>query len=145
MKGNHSIARSMEGFGKFVLVPIARLLPHEQIEQPRVDKLKLEIEEETAVTEPILVAKDSWVVLNGHHRVEALRQIGAKFVPAWVVNYEDTSVHVEKWSTARVSEDPNKEKIVSRAKEGKLYPPKTSKHTLSKKLPRRRTPLSVLF
>lgn len=145
MTASHSATRSNEGFGTFALVPIERLLPHEEIEQPRVDELKLEIEEEMAVTEPIVVAKDSWVVLNGHHRVEALRQIGAKYVPAWVVNYHDVAVQVEKWPSSPVKEVPDKERIISRAKEGKLYPPKTSRHRISKNLPKRRTSLSVLF
>ena len=82
---------------KFMLVPLARLLPHEQIHGELVEELARRIRERGRVDDPIWVADGSWVILNGHHRVAALRSLGAQRVPAWVIRYESDLVRLERW------------------------------------------------
>jgi hypothetical protein len=135
----------VDPFARFALIPIENLLPHEQVVPRRIEEVLQEITEHSGVPAPIVVAEGSWVVLDGHHRLEALRKLGAKRVPAWLVDYDDTAVSVEKWPDAKVRTNPTKKAIVKRAKKGMLYPPKTSRHKISKTLPQRITPLSELF
>ena len=94
------------------------------------------------LTHPIWVSRDSLVILNGHHRVEALRRLGALHAPAWVMDYAGPSVRVERWSPGpRIS----KSEVVERAREGRLFPPKTTRHHLLFEPPTRRTPLEQLL
>ncbi|MCL4324444.1 MAG: ParB N-terminal domain-containing protein [Candidatus Thermoplasmatota archaeon] len=130
---------------RFELVLISELLPHEMCDPDTVDTVEQNIKSEGAVLEPILVAEGSLVVLNGHHRLEVLKRLGARKVPAWVIDYEGSSITVDLWPGSGVPEKPTKKDIVARARKGHLYPPKTSRHQISKPLPKRRTPLHELY
>ncbi len=130
---------------RFELVPVSDLLPHEKVDSNTVASVEQEIRAEGAVLEPILVADGSLVVLNGHHRLEVLRKLGARKVPAWIIDYHGSLITVDLWPGTSVKKVPSKKQIESRARKGLLYPPKTSRHTLRQQLPRRRTPLEELY
>lgn len=130
---------------RFELLPISQLLPHEECDPHTLDEVEKDIRRHGAVLEPVLVAEGSLVVLNGHHRLEVLRRLGARKVPAWVVDYEDASITVDLWPGSGISEPISKKEILTRARRGHLYPPKTSHHSLGKPLPKRKTPLSQLY
>jgi hypothetical protein len=126
---------------EFALVPIDQLHPHEEVEEENVAELVAEIERTGVFADPIWVARDSWVILNGHHRVEALRRLGAVRAAAWVLDYETDFVSVEPW---RPGLPITKAEIVRRALEGLLFPPKTTRHRLRDDLPPHPTPLAEL-
>ena len=54
---------------EFALVPIGKLLAHEKVEEENVTELIEELERTQVFADPIWVARDSLVILNGHHRV----------------------------------------------------------------------------
>ncbi len=132
----------MTGAPTFALVPLARLKSHERIEPKKVDALVEEIRTRGVFDDPIWVARGSDVILNGHHRVAALRRLGAVRVPAWVFDYHDGPIHLDRW---RPGPPLAKEEVVRRAHAGRLYPPKTTRHRLTTQLPPRPTPLARLF
>jgi len=93
------------------------------------------------VREPILVAEESLVILNGHHRVAALRQLGARTAPAWVVDYGDAAITLDRWDDGpRLA----KSDVIARARSGHPYPPKTTRHRVLLDLPERPTSLTEL-
>lgn len=110
---------------EFRLVPVASLHPHEQIEEADVERLVKEIRSQGLVREPIWIAEPEGVILNGHHRYEALRRLGVRRVPAWAVDYSDTAMELNRWSPGPPLD---KAEVVRRAQEGSLFPPKTSRH-----------------
>ncbi len=126
---------------RFALLPIGELKVHEEVRGADLAELVASISREGVVEEPILVAEGSLVILNGHHRVEALRRLGAARVPAWVVDYDAPEIELDRW-------DPgppiSKREVVTRAREGRPFPPKTTRHRVSLTLPTRRTPLPEL-
>ena len=126
----------------FRLVPLDTLLEHEEIDPAGVDALAERIRRDGTVADPIWVAAGSNVILNGHHRVAALRRLGARWAPAWVVDFHSDAVRLERWS-----EGPpiRKEEVVRRAHSRDLFAPKTTRHVLAVELPDRPTPLSDLF
>ena len=91
--------------------------------------------------EPIWVAKGTWVILNGHHRVEAMRKLGMKRIPAWVFDYDADLVDLDRWSPGPPI---HKSEVVHRAHLGQPFPPKTTRHRLRVELPRRTVPLHEL-
>lgn len=129
---------------RFELISIERLRPHEETREPALRQVVRDLQREGKVREPILVADEHLVVLNGHHRLAALRALGVRKVPAWVVAYFTDIVELDKWPESSHLHPISKEEVVERAHRGKLYPPKTTRHRLKVELPERETPLSEL-
>lgn len=127
---------------EFALVPITQLHAHERIDGRDVVKLAAKIRNEGMVSDPVWVARGSLVVLNGHHRVAALRRLGAARVPAWIFDYDAEIVRLGRWSPGP---EISKSEVVRRAKGGELYPPKTTRHEIGVELPHRPTPLAELM
>ncbi len=127
---------------QFRLVPLADLLPHEEIHGPTVRALAAHLRQVGVVSDPIWVAEGSNVILNGHHRVAALRSLGAERAPAWVIPYDSDLIRLERWQ-----EGPPipRAEVVRRAAARQLFSPKTTRHILAVELPHRATPLSELF
>jgi len=126
---------------KFRLLPLERLRGHEEHDPEKVDELVDELRRTGLFVDPIWVAKDSWVILNGHHRVEALRRLGLKRIPASVFDYHGEHVDLDRWSPGPPIE---KAEVVHRAHHGRPFPPKTTRHRLRVELPPRAVPLSEL-
>jgi L-serine kinase (ADP) len=132
----------MTGSAEFALLPLSELKSHERTTESITVDLVALLQRTRVVADPIWVARGSSVILNGHHRVEALRRLGAERVPAWVIDYESELVHVERWHPGPPIA---KSEVVRRAEEGRLFPPKTTRHRLLIDLPARPTPLSELL
>jgi L-serine kinase (ADP) len=126
---------------EFELVPLGKLRAHEEIDEDNVVELVGQLREAGVFADPIWVARGSFVILNGHHRVEALRRIGASRVPAWLLDYDTDMVTLEPW---RPGLPITKAEVVRRGLGGHLFPPKTTRHRLRVELPERRTPLAEL-
>ncbi len=127
---------------RFELIELQRLREHEEIDPGAVQALADRLRRDEVVQDPIWVARGSWVVLNGHHRVAALKRLGATRAPAWVFDYDSPAVHLERWSDGPPL---SKAEVVERARRGQLYPPKTTRHVLDLELPLHPTPLAELF
>jgi L-serine kinase (ADP) len=126
---------------EFELVPIEELKSHEEIDEENVVDLVKEISRAGVFADPIWAARGSLVILNGHHRVEALRRLGARRVPAWLLDYETDAVSLEPW---RPGLPITKAEVVRRGLGGHLFPPKTTRHKLRVELPPHPTPLAEL-
>src|SRR3989344_3644589 len=79
------------------LLEIEKLHDHEQIKQDMLSQLVAEIKKDNEVKYPLIVDKYSNVVLDGHHRYHALKELGCKFAPAHVIDYYDPHVKIERW------------------------------------------------
>ncbi|MFI5419058.1 MAG: ParB N-terminal domain-containing protein, partial [Candidatus Lutacidiplasmatales archaeon] len=131
----------MSRSGRFALLDVGELKEHEEVEAAAVESLVREIEKDGVVREPIWVAEGSHVILNGHHRFAALLLLGVARVPVWLVDYEDASIKLERW---KPGPQIHKEEVVRRGREGKPFPPKTTRHSFTSPPPHRPTPLSEL-
>lgn len=127
---------------KHSLVPIEWLRAHEQHVEERVQELLERFTTSGCVDYAIVADLHSGTVIDGHHRFEALRRLGARVVPAHLVDYRDPKLTVANW---RPDEPPvTKEEIVERARTGRLYPPKTTKHDFVRVLDPVDVPLKAL-
>ncbi len=120
---------------RFALLPIDSLKPHERVSRELVSALASVIRARGLVEEPIWVAREHYVILNGHHRHAALVRLGAVRVPAWIVQYMDPAMELTRWSDGPPLE---KTEILRRAHDGPLFPPKTSRHVWRGPSPARR-------
>jgi L-serine kinase (ADP) len=126
---------------EFVLLPIERLRPHEQVDPVKVRRLADELTREGVFEEPILVSRGDHVILNGHHRVAALRLLGASRVPAWQVDYASDAIDLDRWTPGPPI---SKDEVVRRAAEGRLFPIRTTRHRWKVDPGHRPTPLALL-
>lgn len=113
-------------------VSLALLREHEQIESERLRQIREEIRREGRLRHPILVDKHSGVILDGHHRFRAYRELGFETIPCLLVDYHSEVVSVR---SRRSDIAVSKAEVIRRALSGELFPPKTTRHILHVKSP----------
>ena len=121
---------------EIVLIQISELLPHEEIKQKKLRKLIDLVKKRGGLYEPIFVDRETRTLLDGHHRYNTALHLGLKFIPGIEVDYlEDESIQVESWP-GKEEMKITKESVLSMAKSENLFPPKTSKHSISFEYPK---------
>ena len=118
----------MSGKRKVELVPLDRLRPHEQVDRSRIEPIMRAIKAR-GIRLPLLADRKEHVLLDGHHRYEALRRLKAKRAPVVLVDYESDEIILDSWRDDQVS----KQEVIRRARSGDLYPVKTTKHLCMRK------------
>jgi hypothetical protein len=106
------------------LFELDELKPHEDVDPSRVARLKARIETDGMLKLAIAVDVCTRVILDGHHRLAVLRQIGCKRIPVTFVDYSSPLIEV----ISRKGLPLTKSEIIQAGLRGRLYPPKTSKH-----------------
>jgi len=101
------------------------LLRREEIDRDRAQTLLDEMIELDAWTHPILVERDTDVILDGHHRYWCAEQLGLDLVPVFKVSYDDPALVLSSWRSD-MTLVPGK--VVAAARSGRLFPKKTSRH-----------------
>ena len=129
---------------RFAVVELSRLHGHELIRPALLKELTERIRRDGLLKRPILVAERDFVILDGHHRAEAVRSLGCAKIPAYLVDYESDLVHLGTWPDAKVRV-VSKQEVIRRGLTQDLFPPKTTRHTLSVSLPERPTDLEDLM
>ena len=109
--------------GKIELVPPSLLRPTEEIVPARVGEVIELILDRQAWTQPICVERNTFAVLDGHHRLNAAIQLGLARVPVQAFDY--ATVQLDSWRPEII---PTREDVLRRALSGFLYPPKTTRH-----------------
>ncbi len=113
-------------------VALGLLREHEQVESERLHQIIEEIRRAGRLRHPILVDKRSWVILDGHHRFRAYKELGFETIPCVLVDYQSDIVSVR----ARRPDIPvSKDEVIRRALSGRLFPPKTTQHIVHTPLP----------
>lgn len=123
--------------------PLAWLKPHEQYVEARVVELLERFQRTGCVDYAVVVDRLTGTIIDGHHRYEALRRLGAALVPVHLVDYQDPSITVRCWREGERA--PSKEEVVERAAKGLLYLPKTTRHDFVRVLHPVDVPLAQLM
>jgi len=79
------------------IVDVESLHMHEETVPELVDQLVRSFRSDECVKHPIIVDKESMVVLDGVHRVVALRRLGVRRVPACLIDYNNPAIEVLSW------------------------------------------------
>ena len=115
---------------KVVLVNSGLLRAHERARKKHIDAIENEIKRDGFVSHPVLVDENTMIVLDGHHRLAALKRMGMSYVPVSFVDYNSPSIKVTSW---RKGERITKKKVREAGLSGKLLRIKTSRHLYSRK------------
>ncbi|RLI08434.1 ABC transporter ATP-binding protein [Candidatus Bathyarchaeota archaeon] len=79
------------------LVETGRLLLHEETIPDILEALTRRIEEDGVLRAPVIVDRKTLVVLDGMHRVKALRLLGCRFACTCLVDYMNPEIKVDRW------------------------------------------------
>jgi len=108
-----------------VFIKIEELKEHEEIRPNYLEELKNEILLDGILKMPIAVDRNTYVILDGHHRLQTLKKIGCRKIPAILVDYQSPEI---KLFAQREGENLTKDMVVDTALSGRKMPPKTSRH-----------------
>jgi ParB-like chromosome segregation protein Spo0J len=118
-----------------VLVDMAWLKPHEEVQPHRVDELRSQFEKEGHVDVPLLVDRSTGTILDGHHRFTVGQVLGLHRMPALLFDYlDETRIAVDTWPGCG-REHITKQEIIDLALRGERTPPKTSRHRIDVPIP----------
>jgi len=80
--------------------PIERVLPHEEVIPDMLASIVASLKRSEAQLDPVIVDVTTGVALDGMHRVEALRSMGATKILACRVDYGTNSIKLGRWLRA---------------------------------------------
>lgn len=113
------------------LIEVNSLLGHELVDTNHVVSLLKKISADGHWYEPIVIDEESYIVMDGHHRLEVAKKIGLKKIPCALLNYGQPSVSVYKTLSNKKF---NILTIKHAAMTGNKLPVKTTRHVLSVKI-----------
>ncbi|PIP62930.1 transcriptional regulator [Candidatus Roizmanbacteria bacterium CG22_combo_CG10-13_8_21_14_all_35_9] len=114
---------------KVVLLNINRLKPHEMVDKKRLSFLLERIKKDKYLKNPVVVEDKHLIILDGHHRVKALKHLRAKKIPAFLVNYKNDDIRVflrKKLLLTKLI----KNIVIENSLNSKLFPSKTTRHLI---------------
>src|SRR5690349_22183368 len=86
---------------RLVIMHLADLVPHEQADPRRVERLRERISQDAILKNPIIAApipgSAQAVVLDGANRTAALHAVGVRDALAQLVDYHDPGVRLTTW------------------------------------------------
>jgi len=112
-----------------VLLPINQLKNHEAVYQGQVRKLVREISRDGCLKNPVVADKKTKVLLDGHHRVAALKKLGVRKAPVFLVDYKSRRIKVYL-RRKELMADLIKEAVVKVGLSDRVFPYKTTRHLL---------------
>jgi ParB-like chromosome segregation protein Spo0J len=111
---------------EIVYIDPGELLPHEDVDPAAVQRVLADMKSSGVFATPLLVDRSTKVVLDGHHRLWASRELGCKRIPCYCVDYlEDDSIELESW---RPDVKLSKQMVIETGLAGRTFPLKTTRH-----------------
>ncbi len=107
------------------ILPISILRPHECVDPGLVKEIAGDIRSCGLIRKPIVVDRETLIIIDGHHRVDALKRLGCKRAPCLLVRYRSPNIMVLSW---RGGEHLSKDLVLNAGLRGELLPPKTTRH-----------------
>jgi len=73
------------------------LKPHEETVAEDLEKLVNALKENPVLRHPIIADLRTGIVLDGTHRLAAIKQLKCNFIPSALVDYDDPKITIERW------------------------------------------------
>ncbi len=86
------------GEARLDLRPVSSLLPHEETIPEQLEKIEAQIKRDGVQKDPIIVDRESGVVLDGMHRLGAFANLGLENVVCCLVEYSSPRIKVGRWA-----------------------------------------------
>jgi len=107
-------------------IDINLLFPHEQViaDKKEILKTNLKYKDDSVIISSIIICSESKMIIDGHHRYFALKELGLEKIPVTMINYFSDKIITDN------NDSLMKHDIIANALNGKLYEPKTTKHLI---------------
>jgi hypothetical protein len=123
----------------YQLVSPLRLIPTEETDPGRIEKVREEILLAGHWTVPVMIEKNVLFVMDGHHRLAVALQLGLDVIPVIFLDYQ--SVEVTAW---RAGETITPDDIFDMVRRCGKFPFKTTRHIFTGGFPTCNVPLEEL-
>lgn len=124
---------------QYELLSPDRLIPTEEIDHSWAIELEERIVAAGKWTAPIAIHIDELFVMDGHHRLTVAKRLKLDLLPVFLLDYGE--VEVTAW---RDGEEVTAAKIHEMVRNGRRFPPKTTRHIFKRPLPNCAVPLANL-
>tara|TARA_Y100000589_G_C27197775_1_gene647761 strand:+ start:3780 stop:4157 length:378 start_codon:yes stop_codon:yes gene_type:complete len=111
---------------KSFLINPKKLNPIEEFDENRVNWLLNKIKEEKKWKQPIVIAIEHNLVMDGHHRLEVALRLNCKKVPCYIFSYKEIKPY-----SLREDILVNSNLIIDNFLNSVIFPYKTAKHELN--------------
>lgn len=112
--------------GKLLLIDPDELHGHEAVDRAQMRLVLDMMKESGSFHPPLLVDEATRVVLDGHHRLWASKELGCHRIPCYCVDYlEDESIVLESW---RPEKNLSKREVIDMGLSQGVFPLKTTRH-----------------
>jgi L-serine kinase (ADP) len=125
---------------EYELLNIKKIHPIENYIEKRKDLIFNKIKNDGYWIKPIIIDKSDFLIMDGHHRFEAAKELGFRNIPVIKIDYDLIPI----WSL-RKSEIVTKELVKEKALKGDIYPNKTVKHSFPFEVANCKIPLKELL
>jgi hypothetical protein len=108
------------------LVNINKLKCHEAVVQDRKNSLKeyLKSLSPDILISSVIVCNKTQMIVDGHHRFSALKELGVSLIPVTYINYDSDYIKTH------IDDSITKNEILSACESNNLLLPKSSKHMI---------------
>ena len=116
------------------------LVPHEKVLLDKKDILKnnLKYKDDDIIISTIIVCSESNLIIDGHHRYTALKELGYNKIPVTVINYFSNHIITDE------KDSLSKNKIIKNSIKDNLFEPKTTRHLVYCNKNKRWYPITLL-
>lgn len=84
-------------FESIAIHPLEKLMIHEEIIPYNLEHLKESMVRSGRLVDPIIIDKESKIILDGNHRKRALDMLKCRYAPCQEVNYQDEGIKIGSW------------------------------------------------
>jgi hypothetical protein len=123
-------------------IPVSELKPSEHINNGRAISLANKIEEDGIWRKPLIIEKNTRIVMDGHHRLEVGKILFLEKLPCIILTYDNPHISVTSWDDLTRLIDPKE--IINAGETGVLLNYKSTRHVFSIPLPICNTNLNQL-
>jgi len=125
------------------LEEVEKLHIHEEVIPDILHKLTEEIRADGYVKHPVIVDLKTLVVLDGMHRLAAIENLGCRFIPVCLVDYDNPHILVGCWCRV-VDHSSDLEKLVGLIREIGFTVEECQRETASKLVSERKAAISIV-
>lgn len=138
----NSAIHFMNDFLAIFLLPLDSLKPHEHCCPHNCNSLLEQITMKQHWTHPLLVHKETKIIMDGHHRYHTAQRLGLKHIPCVLISY--TNPYLKVYFNQDNSLFDN-QLIIEAGQSGKLFDKKSTRHELAINcIPQTNIPLTLL-